>query len=180
MIKLYLFFRNTPKERMNSKNVIAGGHFNKGGNKMKIALASDHGGFTFKEVLKTRLKEQGHEIEDFGCFTTESCDYPGFGIPASRSVANGKNERAILICTNGIGMSMLANKFPGIRAALVYSQKTAETTRKHHNSNILCLGAGEFRERDLFSFVEIWLTTDFEGGRHQRRISMIEDMEGLR
>lgn len=147
---------------------------------MKIALASDHAGYNFKEELKKRLEKEGHTVEDFGCHSSESCDYPDFGIPATQSVAHGENERAILICTNGIGMSMLANKIPGIRAALVYNKKVAEITRKHHNSNVLCLGAQEFEWQDLFSFVEIWIITDFEGGRHERRIKKVEELDNFK
>ena len=137
---------------------------------MKIALGCDHGAIYFKPVLKDYLKSKGHELLDFGTDSTESCDYPDFGIPAALSVQKGESERAILSCTNGIGMSMAANKLSGIRAALVYSAKTAATTRKHHDSNVLCLGAQEFSNEELLSFVEAWLTTEFEGGRHQRRV----------
>ena len=143
---------------------------------MQIAVASDHGGFAFKQTLGKFLKELGHDVEDFGCGSEESCDYPDFGIPAAESVAVGKNERAILVCTNGIGMCMLANKIKGIRAALAYSEKTAEKTRQHHNSNVLCLGAQEFPFDELKSFVRIWLETDFDGGRHERRINKIDEL----
>lgn len=144
---------------------------------MKIAVASDHAGFKFKLELLELLKKLCHEIQDYGCDTTESCDYPDFGIPAARSVTQGKNDRAILICTNGIGMCMLANKIPGIRAALVYNRKTAEITRKHHDSNVLCLGAQEFPFSELKEFVRIWLSTAFEGGRHMRRISKVMKLD---
>jgi len=150
------------------------------GEDMKIALASDHAGYNFKEELKKRLEKDGEKVKDFGCHSSESCDYPDFGIPATQSVARGENERAILICTNGIGMSMLANKIPGIKAALVYNKKVAEITRKHHNPNVLCLGAQEFEWQDLFSFVKIWLTTDFEGGRHERRIKKVEELDNFK
>jgi len=140
---------------------------------MKIAVAADHGGFAFKQKLVEFLKERDHEVKDFGCHSNESCDYPDFGIPAVSSVSSNESERGILICTNGIGMSMLANKLPGIKAALVYSRNTAERTRQHHGSNVLCLGAGEFTPVDLFEFVTIWLSTDFQGGRHERRVDKI-------
>lgn len=145
---------------------------------MKIALASDHGGFDFKEYLKIQLLQDGHEVQDFGCNSRESCDYPDFGIPAARSVSEGKNERAILICTNGIGMTILANKICGIRAALVYSLETAQVTRQHHDSNVLCLGAQEFEKSFLMEIVKIWLVTLFEDkGRHLRRIGKIMALE---
>lgn len=143
---------------------------------MQIAIASDHGGFAFKQILENYLKELGHDVEDFGCGSEESCDYPDFGIPAAKSVAREKNERAILVCTNGIGMCMLANKIEGIRAALVYSEKTAKKTRQHHNSNVLCLGGQEFPFGELKSFVRIWLETNFDGGRHERRINKIDEL----
>ena len=143
---------------------------------MKIAIGSDHAGYIYKEAIKVLLTESGHEVKDFGTDSAESCDYPDFGIPAAESVSKGKNERAILICTNGIGMCMLANKIEGIRAALVYSEKTAKKTRQHHNSNVLCLGAQEFPFGELNSFVRIWLETNFDGGRHERRINKIDEL----
>jgi len=145
--------------------------------RVKIAVACDHAGFEFKEKLKARLSELGHEVVDYGTDSTESCDYPDFAIPAAQSVADGKADRAILPCTNGIGMAMLSNRIPGVRGALVYNDRTAEMTRQHHNSNVLCVGAGEFEADDILRWVETWLKTDFEGGRHQRRVSKIEDLD---
>jgi ribose 5-phosphate isomerase B len=144
---------------------------------VKIGLASDHAGYAFKERLAEELRRAGHEVSDFGTSSEESCDYPDFAIPAVRSVADGQNERAILACTNGIGMSMLANRIPGIRAALVYNERTAAMTRAHHDSNVLCLGAKEFPFEDLLKFVQLWLDTPFEGGRHARRIGKIGDLD---
>lgn len=144
---------------------------------MKIALASDHGGYEAKKVIREMLEQQGYEIDDFGCDSTSSCDYPDFGIPAAKSVVDGKNDRAVLICTNGIGMCMLANKITGVRGALVYNENTAALTRKHHDSNVLCLGGGEFDADELKKFAQIWLTTEFEGGRHKRRMDKIRNLE---
>ncbi|HTO55033.1 MAG TPA: ribose 5-phosphate isomerase B [Myxococcota bacterium] len=144
---------------------------------MKIALAADHAGFALKEKLVAELRRLGHVSEDFGTSGTESCDYPDFAIPAVQSVAEAKNERAILCCTNGIGMSMIANRMPGIRGALVYSARSAAMTRQHHDSNVLCLGAGEFPAETLLEWVRIWLSTDFEGGRHARRIGKVTALE---
>ena len=144
---------------------------------MKIALAADHGGYAVKRRLEEELRKLGHEIADFGTDGTESCDYPDFGIPAARSVAQGENERAILVCTNGIGMGMLANRIPGARAAVVYSDTTAERTRQHHDSNVLCLGAGEFPEEQLLRWARTWLDTKFEGGRHERRVKKFEALD---
>ena len=104
-------------------------------------------------------------------------NYPDYGIPAVRSVASGRCDRAILACTNGIGMSILANRIPGIRGALVYSERTAAVTRQHHDSNVLCLGAGEFGEEELLKMVRTWLDTEFEGGRHVRRVRKLQDLE---
>jgi ribose 5-phosphate isomerase B len=144
---------------------------------MKIAIAADHAGYAFKERLLGELQALGHQVEDFGAHSEESCDYPDFAGPAAHAVAEGKAERAILACTNGIGMAMVANRIPGCRAALVYSERTAKMTRAHHGSNVLCLGAGEFSEERLLGFVRIWLATEFEGGRHARRIAKVEALE---
>jgi ribose 5-phosphate isomerase B len=147
---------------------------------MKIAVACDHGGLDFKRKLISYLEDLKHIVDDYGCNSQDSCDYPDYAIPAVKSVVEGKNERAILVCTNGIGMCILANKFPGILAALVYSEKTAEMTRKHHGSNVLCLGAGMFKSEELLQFTRIWLNTEFEGGRHQRRVSKILELDGIK
>jgi ribose 5-phosphate isomerase B len=144
---------------------------------MKIALAADHAGFGFKEKLVGELRRWGHEPVDYGTHSTESCDYPDFAIPAVQSVSEGKAERGILVCTNGIGMCMVANRIPGVRGALVYSARTAAMTRAHHDSNVLCLGAGEFPAEALLEWVRIWLDTPFEGGRHERRVGKIKALE---
>jgi ribose 5-phosphate isomerase B len=145
---------------------------------VKIALAADHAGFEFKRLLADELRRLGHEVRDFGTRSADSCDYPDFAIPAVRSVAAGENERAILACSNGIGMCMVANRIPGIRGALVYNERTAATTRAHHDSNVLCLGAKEHRSEDLLAFVRLWLETPFDGGRHARRIGKIQALDG--
>jgi ribose 5-phosphate isomerase B len=144
---------------------------------MRIALAADHAGFEFKERLERELKAAGHEVRDFGTESAESCDYPDYGEPAARSVAEGKSDRAVLVCSNGIGMSMLANRIPGVKAALVYSDRSAAMTRRHHGSNVLCLGAGEFPTERLLEWVKVWLAEPFEGGRHERRIGKVLDLD---
>ena len=144
---------------------------------MKISLAADHAGYRFKERLEQELRRLGHEVRDFGTDAEDSCDYPDFAVPAVRSVAEGEADRAILACTNGLGMTMVANKIRGIRAALVYSERTAGMTRAHHDSNVLCLGAGEFPDEDLLKFVRLWLETPFEGGRHARRIGKVKALD---
>jgi ribose 5-phosphate isomerase B len=137
---------------------------------MKIAIACDHGAFGFKNSLTKFLNDNNHEIIDFGTHNTASCDYPDFGLKACQSLIDSKVDRVILSCTNGIGMSMMANKLNGIRAALVYSSTSAKATRNHHDSNVLCLGAKEFPISELLIFTKIWLVEEFEGGRHQTRI----------
>jgi len=144
---------------------------------VKISIASDHAGFEFNKKLKDYLESQGHEVQSFGCEGLDSCDYPDFGIPAAKTVSTGEADRAILVCNNGIGMSMLANKLDGVLAALVYSEETARMTRQHHGSNVLCLGAAQFSEDELLAFIKAWMETEFEGGRHGRRIGKVKDLE---
>ena len=144
---------------------------------MRIAIACDHAAFEFKNLLIEELSSQGHEVEDFGCGGLDSCDYPDFGIPAAQAVSQKTAERAILCCNNGIGMSILANKVKGCVAAMVYSELTAQMTRKHHNSNILCLGAQQFSTEELMTFTSAWMNTEFAGGRHDRRIGKARDLE---
>jgi len=145
---------------------------------MKIAIASDHGGFELKEDLRAWLAGQGHEVEDFGCFSKVSCDYPDFAEPAACAVAEGKCERGVLICTTGIGISMAANKVKGIRCALCSEPVSASLCRRHNNANMLALGAGMIGPMLAREIVTVFLTTGFEGGRHQRRVDKIMDIEG--
>jgi len=145
---------------------------------MKVAIAADHGGFELKSRLIQELKNMGHDPVDFGPATLDPVDdYPDYGRPAAQAVADARVDRAILICNNGIGMGMLANKIPGVRAAVVYSEKTARQTRRHHDSNVLCLGGQEFSTDELMHMIQIWLTTDFEGGRHERRMGKVRAIE---
>jgi ribose 5-phosphate isomerase B len=138
---------------------------------MKVSIACDHGAFSFKPALIKCLEENDIQVQDCGTHSDESCDYPDFAKKALDLLVKGEVDRAILTCTNGIGMSIVANKTSGVRAALAYSEKTAETTRRHHDSNALCLGTDEFSEQQLISFIRVWLKTDFEEGRHLRRIN---------
>ena len=144
---------------------------------MKIAIASDHGGFDLKEQVKVWLQEMGHEVEDFGCHSKESCDYPDFGAAAARAVASGQCERGIVICTTGIGISIAANKVKGIRCALCSEPWSAEMTRRHNDANMLAMGAGAVGPLLARRIVETFLTTEFEGGRHQRRVDKITAVE---
>ena len=140
---------------------------------MKVALASDHGGYELKEYIKTVLERLGYEYEDFGCYGPESCDYPDFGEPAARAVADGGCYRGILVCYTGIGISMVANKIHGIRCAHCTDSLQAELTRRHNDANMIALGGGFTGKAMAERIVEVFLSTDFEGGRHERRVHKI-------
>ena len=144
---------------------------------MKIALACDHGGYELKEFVKTVLEKLGHAYEDFGCYSTESCDYPDFGAAAARAVADGRCERGIVICTTGIGISITANKIKGIRCAHCADCLQAELTRRHNNANMLAIGAGFTGPMLAKKMVEVFLTTEFEGGRHARRVGKVDAIQ---
>ena len=141
---------------------------------MKIAVGCDHGGLDLKDIVKSVLKDLGHEIDDQGCNSSESVDYPNFARAVSSLVRNGECERGILICGTGIGMSMAANRIPGIRAALCHEMFSAMMSREHNDANILCLGARVIGQGLAAEVVRTWMTTDFAGGRHQRRIDMFK------
>ncbi|MCI2105578.1 MAG: ribose 5-phosphate isomerase B [Intestinimonas sp.] len=142
-----------------------------------IALGSDHGGFELKQHVKQYLDSHGLEYQDFGCFSTESCDYPVFAKAAAEAVASGKCEQGIVICTTGIGISIAANKVKDIRCALCGDPFSAEMCRRHNNANMLAMGAGIVGPKLAERIVEVFLTTQFEGGRHARRVGLITDME---
>jgi ribose 5-phosphate isomerase B len=144
---------------------------------MKIALSSDHRGFRAKEHVKGFLRELGHEVIDFGCDTAGSCDYPDTALAGAKAVAGGDTERGIFFCGTGIGMSITANKVKGIRAALCHDELTAEMSRRHNNANILCLPADLVGDELMRRVVDVWLRTDYEGGRHERRIQKITHYE---
>ena len=142
-----------------------------------IAIASDHGGFDLKEDLKRWLTEQGHQVEDFGCFSKESCDYSDFGAPAAKAVAEGRCDRGIVICTTGIGISIAANKVKGVRCAHCADTYEAELCRRHNDANVMALGAGFTGPFLAEKMVEIFLTTEHEGGRHARRVGKVMALE---
>ena len=144
---------------------------------MKISMGCDHGGYRLKEHVKKYLTEKGHEIVDCGCHSLDSCDYPEFGGAAARAVASGECERGIVICTSGIGISISANKIKGIRCALCSEPLSAEMTRRHNNANMLAMGAGMIGPNMAERLVDVFLTTEFEGGRHQRRVDGIAAIE---
>ena len=142
-----------------------------------IAIASDHGGYALKEHIKTYLAAKGVECQDFGTHSTESCDYPIFGKAAAEAVASGQCEKGIVICTTGIGISITANKVKGIRCALCGDPLSAELTRRHNNANMLAMGAGIVGPNLAERIVDAFLTAQFEGGRHERRVNLITAME---
>jgi ribose 5-phosphate isomerase B len=146
---------------------------------MRIAIGCDHRGLDLKQSIMKQITEMGHSYEDFGSYTADSVDYPDIAQKVAERVARGNFERGILICDTGIGMSIAANKVRGIRAALCHDAFSARRARLHNNANILCLGAGEEQVQEPVSeIVDAFLTTEFEGGRHQRRLDKIKAMEG--
>lgn len=142
-----------------------------------IALGCDHGGFEIKQAVIKYLDENGIEYKDFGCYSTESVDYPEYGYKVAKSVANGESRLGILCCGTGIGISMAANKVRGIRAATVTNEFCAEMTRRHNNANILCMGGRVISSKMAVKCAEIFLNTEFDGGRHEKRVNMITDIE---
>ncbi len=144
---------------------------------MKIALASDHGGFELKEKIKKHLETLGHTVDDFGTNSAESMDYPDVAAPAARSVADGKNDRGIILCGSGQGMTMVSNKIKGIRAALCHDLYSARMSRLHNDANVLTMGGRIVGIDVALEIVDIWLNTEFEGGRHQRRVDKINALD---
>ena len=144
---------------------------------MKIVVGSDHAAYELKEAIKEKLIGEGHEVIDVGCDSTESVDYPKYGHAVGRAVASGEAERGIAVCGSGIGISIACNKVPGIRAALCTSVEMAEMCRRHNNANVVCMGARMISQDLAFDIIDKWMTTDFEGGKHLRRINEIEDLD---
>lgn len=142
-----------------------------------ILIASDHAGFNLKEKIKIYLKKCGFSVKDFGTFCQESCDYPDFVYPLAKSISQGKHKRGILICKTGIGNSIAANKFPGVRAALCYNSKAALLSREHNDSNVLVLGSAFVNTALAKKIVSLWVKTKFLGGRHSRRLNKIKNIE---
>lgn len=142
---------------------------------MRIALASDHAGFRYKERLRTGLANLGHEVDDLGTHSTDPVDYPLVVRPAALAVASGQCERGIVIGGSGNGEAMVANRVPGVRCAVCWSVESALLARRHNDANLLALGERLIAEAELMPIVTAWLTTAFEGGRHARRIALIDD-----
>ncbi len=145
---------------------------------MKIAIGADHAGFDLKQALVKHLREKGHQVEDMGAPNAESSDYPIYGEKVAEAVATRQADRGIVICGNGIGMSIVANKVPGVRAALVFTEKMAEQTRAHNDSNVLSLAGRDLPLETNMKLADIWLTTPFSNvDRHVRRVGEISDLE---
>ncbi len=144
---------------------------------MKIAIGCDHGGLEHKNAIAEHLKERGFEVQDFGIYEQVSVDYPEIALKVANSVASKENELGILVCGTGIGMSLAANKVKGIRAAAVSEHFSAKYTRLHNNSNILCLGGRVIGVGTALELADLFVDTEFEGGRHQRRVDMISEIE---
>jgi ribose 5-phosphate isomerase B len=144
---------------------------------MKIALGSDHGGFQLKEAIKKHLEEKGYEVKDYGTYSEESCDYPKYGKAVADAIVSGECERGILCCGTGVGISLAANKVKGIRACVCSDTFTAKYTRLHNNANILSLGGRVVGVGLALELVDIFLTTEYEGGRHQRRLDQLAAIE---
>jgi ribose 5-phosphate isomerase B len=141
---------------------------------MKISLGTDHAGFHHKEKVKALLEELGHEVKDFGTFNEEAVDYPLFVRPAAEAVAKGECERGIVFGGSGNGEAMAANKVRGVRCALCWNEEVARLSRQHNDANVLSLGERVIPEEMALAIVRVWLTTDFEGGRHARRITQLD------
>jgi ribose 5-phosphate isomerase B len=143
---------------------------------MIVPIASDHAGFKAKELTKKMLKDMGHMPVDFGTHSEDSVDYPDFAIQVAEKINSGEHEMGILVCGSGQGMCMTANKYPKVRGALVYSPEVAKLTRTHNNANILCLPGRQLIADQLKEILESWFSSDFEGGRHERRVKKIKSL----
>jgi ribose 5-phosphate isomerase B len=141
---------------------------------MKISLGTDHAGFHYKEKIKALLVELGHEVKDFGTFNEEPVDYPLFIRPAAEAVVKGESDRGIVFGGSGNGEAIAANKVRGVRCALCWNEETARLSRQHNDANVLSMGERVIPEETALAIVRVWLTTDFEGGRHARRIAELE------
>ncbi len=148
-----------------------------GGNHLKIAIGSDHRGYALKAHLVTTLTAAGHEVADLGCTGPDPVDYPDYAFAVGSMVAAGRAERGILVCGSGIGMSIAANKVRGVRAALCCSVDDARMTRRHNDSNVLALSERGYGDPRTDELVAVWLATEFEGGRHERRVQKIREYE---
>lgn len=142
---------------------------------MNIAIGSDHAGFRYKELLKAHLESQGHRVRDFGTFSSEAVDYPLFIRPVAEAVALGEFERGVVLGGSGNGEAIVANRVRGIRCTVCWNTESARLARAHNNANVLSLGERMVSEQEALAIVDTWMTTEFEGGRHQRRIDLIDE-----
>ena len=138
-----------------------------------IAIGCDHAGFPFKDPIIAHLKEQGYEVKDFGTYSLDSVDYPDFVHPVAKSIESGESQFGVLICGSGEGVCITANKHAGIRAALVWRDDITALSRQHNNANVICLPSRFISQNDAIKFVDVFLSTKFEGGRHERRVEKI-------
>lgn len=144
---------------------------------MKISIGADHAGYKVKEHIKTMLKAMGHTVTDHGTLSEDPCDYPDFASAVAADVSEGRAERGVLVCGTGIGMSITANKYDGVRAAVCYNEYATEMSRRHNDANVFCIGARTFSTVDIERFIKVWLETPFEGGRHETRLKKITSTE---
>lgn len=142
---------------------------------MKISIGSDHAGYAYKEEIKKYLEKKGYEMIDVGTHSTESCDYPEFGREAAKRVATGEATYGIVVCSSGEGISIAANKIKGVRCGLAYNDDVARLIRQHNNANMIGFGASFMALEDVLKRIDIFLSTPFEGGRHERRVHKIEE-----
>lgn len=143
----------------------------------RIAIASDHAGFHLKEKLKAYLRKIGFKVKDFGTDSEAPCDYPDLAAKLAETVSQGRYKQGIIICKSGIGNSIVANRFPGVRAALCYNVRAARLSRKHNDSNVLVVGSAFVNEKSAKRILNVWLKTEFQGGRHLRRLNKIKAIE---
>ncbi|KAA3609823.1 MAG: ribose 5-phosphate isomerase B [Calditrichaeota bacterium] len=146
---------------------------------MKVVIGADHAGYVLKENIKTYLNAKDIAFTDIGTFKEESVDYPEFAYKVGNAILKEEADMGILICGTGIGMSISANKIKGIRAALVHNKETAELSRLHNNANVLCIGSRQTEKDTALELLDAWLNTSFEGGRHEKRIDLINKLTGL-
>ena len=145
---------------------------------MKIAIAADHGGYKLKEEIKPYIESLGHTVTDLGTYSEDSVDYPDYAAPCARAVVSGEADRGIVICGTGIGISIAANKIKGVRCGLCTDPVMARLTREHNDANMLAMGAGIIGPNLAKKITEVFLTTEFEGGRHERRVGLLDAIEG--
>lgn len=144
---------------------------------MRVVIGSDHAGFQLKEALKAWLLDSGHDVEDVGTHSDERVDYPVFGEQVARTVIKGGAERGVVVCGSGQGICMAANKVHGIRAGVIRDTQDAEMTRRHNDANVACFGERVTNPADAIAALEVFLTTDFEGGRHEQRVRQLDEID---